>query len=43
MQTVFGPRFFIPCKFQSDNKHKFYRTKDEILETNKDYEYVNNL
>jgi hypothetical protein len=42
LQTLCGPRFFIPCKFQV-NDHKFYYTKEELLSYKKEFEHVNNL
>jgi hypothetical protein len=38
LQSVWSPRFFIPCKFYS-NTHQIYKTKDELLATKNEYEY----
>jgi len=40
LQSIFGPRFFFPLKSNSD-AHKYYYKKEEILQINKDYEFVN--
>jgi len=39
LQSIFGPRFFFPFK-KSIIGHKYYHSKEEILEINKDYEFV---
>ena len=38
-QSVFGPRFFFPVK-SSGSIHRYYYTKEEIINFNKDYENV---
>ena len=39
LQSVFGPRYFFPFK-KTRNAHRYYYTKKEILEINKEYENV---
>lgn len=39
LQTIFGPRFLFPIKTNS-NSHKYYYKKEEILQINKEYEFV---
>ena len=40
-QSIFGPRFFFPVK-PSGNSHRYYYTKEEITNINKEYENVSN-
>jgi len=39
LQSIIGPRYFFPFK-KIRYSHRYYYTKKEILEINKDYENV---
>jgi len=38
-QTLLGPRLCFTCDM-SANSHRFYRSKEEIIEAKKEFEYV---